>query len=124
MYPGSKVGPWVRGFCCVVVSWLGQHGGHHCCTECVSRGQLSFLRPPQSRNLREDARHMMYVSGATEVEVKSTEEAFEVLNRGETSGRGLSVGQCSGVPINIDASVRCWLCCHQARSVAVLPRLS
>ena len=26
---------------------------------------------------------MMFVSGATEVEVKSTEEAFEVLYRGE-----------------------------------------
>lgn len=33
--------------------------------------------------MREDQYHNMYVSGATEVEVKSTEEAFEVLYMGE-----------------------------------------
>ena len=31
-------------------------------------------RPPQSKILREDGNHMMYVSGVVEVEVKSTEE--------------------------------------------------
>ncbi|NXV05008.1 KIF23 protein, partial [Cettia cetti] len=37
--------------------------------------------PPQSKTLREDQNHNMYVTGCTEVEVKSTEEAFEVFWR-------------------------------------------
>ncbi|NXD28383.1 KIF23 protein, partial [Spelaeornis formosus] len=37
--------------------------------------------PPQSKILREDQNHNMYVTGCTEVEVKSTEEAFEVFWR-------------------------------------------
>lgn len=44
---------------------------------------LSF-RPPQSKILREDQNHNMYVMGCTEVEVKSTEEAFEVFWRGKS----------------------------------------
>uniref|UniRef100_H3AWF6 Kinesin-like protein n=1 Tax=Latimeria chalumnae TaxID=7897 RepID=H3AWF6_LATCH len=36
-------------------------------------------KPPQSKILREDQNHNMYVAGCTEVEVKSTEEAFEVF---------------------------------------------
>ena len=44
---------------------------------------LSLSRPLQSKIMREDQYHNMYVSGATEVEVKSTEEAFEVLYMGE-----------------------------------------
>ena len=44
-------------------------------------------RPPTSRNLREDSSRNMYVSGAVEVEVKSTEEAFEVLCRGHKKRR-------------------------------------
>lgn len=40
-------------------------------------------RPPQSKLLREDKNHNMYVAGCTEVEVKSTEEAFEVFWRGQ-----------------------------------------
>ncbi|KFZ63483.1 Kinesin-like KIF23, partial [Podiceps cristatus] len=39
--------------------------------------------PPQSKILREDQNHNMYVTGCTEVEVKSTEEAFEVFWRGQ-----------------------------------------
>ncbi len=42
---------------------------------------------PTSRILREDSSRNMYVSGATEVEVKSTEEAFEVLYRGQKMRR-------------------------------------
>lgn len=42
------------------------------------------LRPPQSKILREDQNHNMYVTGCTEVEVKSTEEAFEVFWRGKS----------------------------------------
>uniref|UniRef100_A0A3P9AMS6 Kinesin-like protein n=1 Tax=Esox lucius TaxID=8010 RepID=A0A3P9AMS6_ESOLU len=43
--------------------------------------------PPQSKILREDQNHNMYVSGCTEVEVKSTEEAFEVFWRGQKKRR-------------------------------------
>ena len=39
-------------------------------------------RQPKSKILREDTSHNMYVSGATEVEVKSTEEAYNVLIKG------------------------------------------
>uniref|UniRef100_A0A673N284 Kinesin-like protein n=1 Tax=Sinocyclocheilus rhinocerous TaxID=307959 RepID=A0A673N284_9TELE len=42
-------------------------------------------KPPQSKILREDQNHNMYVAGCTEVEVKSTEEAFEVFWRGKYS---------------------------------------
>uniref|UniRef100_A0A8C5JMQ1 Kinesin-like protein n=1 Tax=Junco hyemalis TaxID=40217 RepID=A0A8C5JMQ1_JUNHY len=44
-------------------------------------------RPPQSKILREDQNHNMYVTGCTEVEVKSTEEAFEVFWRGQKKRR-------------------------------------
>ncbi|XP_048887509.1 kinesin-like protein KIF23 isoform X4 [Brienomyrus brachyistius] len=43
--------------------------------------------PPQSKILREDQNHNMYVAGCTEVEVKSTEEAFEVFWRGQKRRR-------------------------------------
>ena len=46
-----------------------------------------YFRPPTSRILREDSNHNMYVVGATEVEVKSTEEAFEVLYHGQKQRR-------------------------------------
>ncbi|XP_053220523.1 kinesin-like protein KIF23 isoform X2 [Podarcis raffonei] len=42
---------------------------------------------PQSKILREDQNHNMYVAGCTEVEVKSTEEAFEVFWRGQKKRR-------------------------------------
>ncbi|XP_067999666.1 kinesin-like protein KIF23 isoform X5 [Melanerpes formicivorus] len=44
-------------------------------------------KPPQSKLLREDQNHNMYVTGCTEVEVKSTEEAFEVFWRGQKKRR-------------------------------------
>ncbi|XP_057709401.1 kinesin-like protein KIF23 isoform X2 [Corythoichthys intestinalis] len=44
-------------------------------------------RAPQSKILREDQNHTMYVAGCTEVEVKSTEEAFEVFWRGQKKRR-------------------------------------
>ncbi|KAI3371261.1 hypothetical protein L3Q82_023883, partial [Scortum barcoo] len=40
-------------------------------------------KPPQSRLLREDQNHNMYVAGCMEVEVKSAEEAFQVFWRGQ-----------------------------------------
>ncbi|NWJ11082.1 KIF23 protein, partial [Crypturellus undulatus] len=43
--------------------------------------------PPQSKILREGQNHKMYVAGCTEVEVKSTEEAFEVFWRGQKKRR-------------------------------------
>uniref|UniRef100_A0A8C4TKF4 Kinesin-like protein n=1 Tax=Erpetoichthys calabaricus TaxID=27687 RepID=A0A8C4TKF4_ERPCA len=46
-----------------------------------------FYRPPQSKILREDQNHNMYVAGCTEVEVKSTEEAFEVFWKGQKKRR-------------------------------------
>ncbi|KAJ6662927.1 hypothetical protein lerEdw1_011131 [Lerista edwardsae] len=42
---------------------------------------------PQSKMLREDQNHNMYIAGCTEVEVKSTEEAFEVFWRGQKKRR-------------------------------------
>ncbi|XP_038563289.1 kinesin-like protein KIF23 isoform X3 [Micropterus salmoides] len=44
-------------------------------------------KPPQSKSLREDQNHNMYVAGCTEVEVKSTEEAFEVFWKGQKKRR-------------------------------------
>ncbi|OXB77612.1 UNVERIFIED_CONTAM: hypothetical protein H355_002921 [Colinus virginianus] len=44
-------------------------------------------KPPQSKILREDQNHNMYVMGCTEVEVKSTEEAFEAFWKGQKKRR-------------------------------------
>ncbi|XP_063052566.1 kinesin-like protein KIF23 isoform X3 [Engraulis encrasicolus] len=44
-------------------------------------------KPPQSKILREDQNHNMYVAGCTEVEVKSTDEAFDVFWRGQKKRR-------------------------------------
>uniref|UniRef100_A0A673XGD5 Kinesin-like protein n=1 Tax=Salmo trutta TaxID=8032 RepID=A0A673XGD5_SALTR len=49
--------------------------------------RIPELIPPQSKILREDQNHNMYVSGCTEVEVKSTEEAFQVFWRGQKKRR-------------------------------------
>lgn len=58
---------------------------HHCVTLLVYVDSFhkTCFRPPQSKLLREDQNHNMYVAGCTEVEVKSTEEAFEVFWKGE-----------------------------------------
>ncbi|KAF7647800.1 hypothetical protein LDENG_00166490, partial [Lucifuga dentata] len=40
-------------------------------------------KAPQSKSLREDQNHNMYVAGCMEVEVKSAEEAFQVFWRGQ-----------------------------------------
>lgn len=62
---------------------------HICCmkNEIPRRQWLTLLcsqwRPPQSRTLREDQNHNMYVSGCMEVEVKSAEEAFQVFWKGK-----------------------------------------
>ncbi|XP_018109863.1 kinesin family member 23 S homeolog isoform X3 [Xenopus laevis] len=50
-------------------------------------GKNAEFIPPQSRILREDLNHNMYVAGCTEVEVKSTEEAFDVFWKGQKRRR-------------------------------------
>ncbi|XP_061531951.1 kinesin-like protein KIF23 isoform X2 [Phycodurus eques] len=40
-------------------------------------------KPPQSKILREDQNHNMYVAGCMEIEVKSAEEAFQVFWKGQ-----------------------------------------
>jgi len=44
---------------------------------------VSIPRPPQTKILRNDSNENMYVMSCTEVEVKSPEEAFEVLFKGD-----------------------------------------
>ncbi|XP_037539616.1 kinesin-like protein KIF23 [Nematolebias whitei] len=46
------------------------------------RQNTEFI-PPQSKILREDQNHNMYVAGCMEVEVKSAEEAFQVFWKGQ-----------------------------------------
>ncbi|XP_053283809.1 kinesin-like protein KIF23 isoform X3 [Pleuronectes platessa] len=46
------------------------------------RQNTEFI-PPQSKILREDQNHNMYVAGCMEVEVKSAEETFQVFWRGQ-----------------------------------------
>ncbi|XP_062403571.1 kinesin-like protein KIF23 isoform X3 [Sardina pilchardus] len=50
------------------------------------RSNTEFI-PPQSKILREDQNHNMYVAGCTEVEVKSTDEAFDVFWKGQKKRR-------------------------------------
>ncbi|NWI94330.1 KIF23 protein, partial [Pitta sordida] len=54
---------------------------------CNTPGGNGDSIPPQSKILREDQNHNMYVTGCTEVEVKSTEEAFAVFWRGQKRRR-------------------------------------
>ncbi|XP_061531946.1 kinesin-like protein KIF23 isoform X1 [Phycodurus eques] len=46
------------------------------------RQNTEFI-PPQSKILREDQNHNMYVAGCMEIEVKSAEEAFQVFWKGQ-----------------------------------------
>ncbi|XP_017816223.2 kinesin-like protein KIF23 isoform X5 [Papio anubis] len=55
--------------------------------EAMPNPKTPSSKPPQSKLLREDKNHNMYVAGCTEVEVKSTEEAFEVFWRGQKKRR-------------------------------------
>ncbi|XP_075063636.1 kinesin-like protein KIF23 isoform X2 [Mixophyes fleayi] len=50
-------------------------------------GKNAEFIPPQSKILREDQTHNMYIAGCTEVEVKTTEEAFDVFWRGQKRRR-------------------------------------
>jgi kinesin family protein 23 len=54
--------------------------------EDVPKGALR-VHQMQVKNVREDANHNMYVHSVTEVEVKSTEEAFEVFCKGQKKKR-------------------------------------
>ena len=40
------------------------------------------FRLPTSKNIREDSDHNMYVSGATEIEIVSAQEALEYFMKG------------------------------------------
>ncbi|KAF6040876.1 KIF23 [Bugula neritina] len=44
---------------------------------------ITGSKPPQSKILREDLSRVMFVHNVSEVEVKSTEEAFDILVRGQ-----------------------------------------
>ena len=57
---------------------------HHL-LNCVDRSFIFRFRAPVSKTLREDSDRNTYVAGATEVEVKTTEEAYEVFWNGELS---------------------------------------
>ncbi|KAI6660929.1 Kinesin-like protein KIF23 [Oopsacas minuta] len=45
------------------------------------------VRAPQSKQLREDAKHNMYVSGGVEVEVRSTKDTFALIEKGQKNRR-------------------------------------
>lgn len=55
--------------------------------EDLSSDDFARQRPLQPKLIREDGNHNMYVHGVTEIEVKSTEEAFEVYLRGQKRRR-------------------------------------
>ncbi|XP_064645209.1 kinesin-like protein KIF23 isoform X2 [Lineus longissimus] len=44
---------------------------------------ITGYKPPQSKVLREDRDHNMYVHNGVEIEVKNTEEAFDVFTKGQ-----------------------------------------
>lgn len=44
-----------------------------------------MFRAPVSKQLREDNNRNMYVQGVTEIEVKSTEEAYAMFWKGNTN---------------------------------------
>ena len=46
-----------------------------------------FVRPPTAKGMKEDSAHNMYINGVTVVEVRSTEEAYEVLLQGKRKRR-------------------------------------
>ncbi len=78
-----SIHPWA--LLLIVLTSLYTHGLYQ--AGCIIHFLLQLSRPPTSRLLREDSTHNMYVSGAVEIEVKSTEEAFEVLCRGQRKRR-------------------------------------
>ncbi|XP_077996675.1 kinesin-like protein KIF23 [Glandiceps talaboti] len=53
----------------------------------TTRIQEYMMTPPQSKILREDNNHNMYVSGCTEIEVKSTNDAYDIFLRGQKRRR-------------------------------------
>uniref|UniRef100_A0A8C3AS69 Kinesin-like protein n=1 Tax=Cyclopterus lumpus TaxID=8103 RepID=A0A8C3AS69_CYCLU len=75
--------------CCysVFVSYIEIYNNY--IYDLLEDAQFDPIRPkaPQSKILREDQNHNMYVAGCTEVEVKSTEEAFEVFWKGQKKRR-------------------------------------
>ncbi|XP_028305577.1 kinesin-like protein KIF23 isoform X4 [Gouania willdenowi] len=68
---------------CVFVSYVEIYNNY--IYDLLEETQDDVIKPkaPQSRSLREDQNHNMYVAGCMEVEVKSAEEAFQVFWRGQ-----------------------------------------
>ena len=44
-------------------------------------------KPPQSKQLREDSKRNMYVSGGVEVEVRNTKDTFSLIEKGQKNRR-------------------------------------
>ena len=66
-------------------------------------------RPPASKNLREDNNRNMYVSGVTEVEVKSTEEAYSIFWKGQKKQRFTGSKNTQKLALGFQGS-KVWLC--------------
>lgn len=68
---------------CVFVSYIEIYNNH--IYDLLEEAPFDPIKPkiPQSKVLREDKNHNMYVAGCTELEVKTTEEAFEIFCRGQ-----------------------------------------
>ncbi|XP_061616368.1 kinesin-like protein KIF23 isoform X1 [Phyllopteryx taeniolatus] len=75
--------------CCysILVSYVEVYNNY--IYDLLEDAPFDHIRPkgPQSKILREDQNHNMYVAGCTEVEVKSTEEAFDVFWKGQKKRR-------------------------------------
>ncbi|XP_061526404.1 kinesin-like protein KIF23 isoform X2 [Phycodurus eques] len=75
--------------CCysILVSYVEVYNNY--IYDLLEDAPFDYIRPkgPQSKILREDQNHNMYVAGCTEVEVKSTEEAFDVFWKGQKKRR-------------------------------------
>ena len=57
------------------------------CIDYITIAYVYKYRAPTSKIMREDTDRNMYVSGVTEVEVMSTEEAYDVLIQGQRRRR-------------------------------------
>ncbi|XP_077375514.1 kinesin-like protein KIF23 isoform X4 [Festucalex cinctus] len=75
--------------CCysILVSYVEVYNNY--IYDLLEDAPLDPIRPkaPQSKILREDQNHNMYVAGCMEVEVKSTKEAFQVFWKGQKKRR-------------------------------------
>lgn len=69
---------------CVFVSYVEIYNNYvYDLLEELQYDPITGYKPPTSKTMREDQNRNMYVSNVIEVEVKSTEEAYEVINKGQ-----------------------------------------